>query len=148
MHIEIQLQIIGCNLATMPASIKTKKCVGKLCIWRPGHSYVCPLHVHFIFAGVRKFRDFFDFGLHCSLRVSLILLYFISTRAWVENLHIKNCIKNLMIVMPSYFTRTIGTRLCEEGHFSNILKIQTSQYPLLSFTLDYGQGYTQGYGHE
>ena len=93
--------------------------------------------------GVRQFRDLIDFGLHCSLSVSLILLYFISTRAWVENLHIKNCIKNLMIVMPSYFTRTIGTRLCEEGHFSNILKIQTSQYPLLSFTLDYGQGYTQ-----
>ena len=52
---------------------------------------------------VRKPRDLVGFGLHCSLRVSLILLYFISTRAWVENLHIKNCIKNLMVVMPSYF---------------------------------------------
>ena len=52
---------------------------------------------------VRKFRDLIDFGLHCSQRVSLILLYFISIRAWVENLHVKNCIKNLMVVMPSYF---------------------------------------------
>ena len=52
--------------------------------------------------GARKFRDLFDFGLDCSLRVSLILLYFICTKAWVEN-HIKNCIKNLMIVIPSYF---------------------------------------------
>ena len=102
-HSETQLRIIRCNLATMPAGMKTKKCIGKLCIWRPGHSYICPLHVHFIFAGVRKFSDFFDFGLHCSLRVSLILLYFISSRAWVENLHIKNCIKDLMVVMPSYF---------------------------------------------
>ena len=53
--------------------------------------------------GVIKFGDFLDFGFHCSLRVPLLLLYFISTRAWVENLHIKNCIKNLMVVMPSYF---------------------------------------------
>ena len=27
-----KLQIIECNLATMSAGIKTKKCVGKLCI--------------------------------------------------------------------------------------------------------------------
>ena len=53
--------------------------------------------------GVRKFRDLIDIGLHCSLRVSSVLLYFISIRAWVENLHISNCIKNLMVVMPSYF---------------------------------------------
>ena len=52
--------------------------------------------------GLRKFRDLIDFGLHCSLRVSLILFNFISIRAWVENLNIKNCIKNLMIVMPEY----------------------------------------------
>ena len=30
------------------------------------------------------------------------MLYFISIRAWVENLNIKNCIKNLMVIMPSY----------------------------------------------
>ena len=52
---------------------------------------------------VIMFRDLMDFGFHCSLRVSLNLLYFISTRAWVENLHINNFIKNLMVVMPSYF---------------------------------------------
>ena len=40
-----------------------------------------------------------------SLRVASILLYFISFKAWVENLHIKNCIKILMVVMPSYFYR-------------------------------------------
>ena len=53
--------------------------------------------------GLRKFRDLIDFGLHCSLRVSSILFYFISIRAWVKNLRIKNCIKNLMVVMSSYF---------------------------------------------
>ena len=52
---------------------------------------------------LRKFRDLIDLGLHCSVRDSSILFYFISIRAWVENLHIKNCIKNLMVVMSSYF---------------------------------------------
>ena len=32
-----------------------------------------------------------------------LMLYFISTRGWVENFHIKNCIKNLMVIIPSYF---------------------------------------------
>ena len=50
--------------------------------------------------------------------------------------------------MPSYFTKTISKRLREEGHFSNIVKIQTLQYHLLLFTLDKGQGYAQGYGQE
>ena len=36
-----------------------------------------------------------------------LMLYFISTRAWVENLHIKNCIKNLMGIMLSYFYKVI-----------------------------------------
>ena len=31
------------------------------------------------------------------------MLYFISIRAWVENVHIKNCIKNLMVIISSYF---------------------------------------------
>ena len=53
--------------------------------------------------GVRRFRDLIDFGLHCSLRPSLILFYSISIRAWLENLDIKNCVKNLMVVMPTYF---------------------------------------------
>ena len=93
----------------MPAEIKTKNCVPKLCIWRPGRSYVFPLHVHFMFVFFwgevrsKKFRDLIDFGLHCSLRVSSISFHFISIRVWVENLYIKNCIKNLMVVMPSYF---------------------------------------------
>ena len=39
---------------------------------------------------VRKFRDLINFSLHCSLSVSPILLYFISIRTWVENLHIEN----------------------------------------------------------
>ena len=86
--------------------------------------------------GVRKFRDLIDFALHCYLRVSLILLYFIPTGAWVENPDIKNCIKNLMVVMPIIFTRVIGTRLWKEGHFSNIVKMQTFQYLLQLFTLD------------
>ena len=72
------------------------------------HMYALCMSISCLFSsgitlGVRQFRNLIDFGLHCSLSVSLILLYFISTRAWVENLHIKNCIKNLMVVMPSYF---------------------------------------------
>ena len=72
------------------------------------HRYALCVFISCLFSsgmkfGVRKFRDLIDFGLHCSLRVSLILLYFTSIRAWVENLRIKNCIKNLMVVMPSYF---------------------------------------------
>ena len=43
-----EIKIIGCNLATMAANIRPKICVQKLCIWRPGCSYVCPLHVHFM----------------------------------------------------------------------------------------------------
>ena len=88
--------------------------------------------------GVRKFRDLIDFGLHWFLRVSLILLCFTSTRTWVQNLLVKNCVKNLMVVTPSYFYKDnkISTRLREEGHFSNIVKTQTSQYLLLLFTLD------------
>ena len=61
--------------------------------------------------GARKFRDLIEFGLQGSLRFSSILLDFISVRAWEENLYIKNCIKNLMVVMPSYFTRAISKRL-------------------------------------
>ena len=45
--------------------------------------------------GVIKFKDLIDFpkGFH--------QIYFISTRAWVENL--QNFIKSLMVVMQSYF---------------------------------------------
>ena len=59
----------------------------------------------FVWGEVRSnnFRDLIDFGLHCSLRVSSISFHFKSIRVLVENLHIKNCIKNLMVVMPSYF---------------------------------------------
>ena len=35
------------------------------------------------------------------------MLYFISIIAGVENLLIKNCNKNLMIIMPSYFYKEI-----------------------------------------
>ena len=36
-----------------------------------------------------------------------VMLYFTSIRVWVENLHIKNYIKNLMVIMPSYFYKDI-----------------------------------------
>ena len=36
-----------------------------------------------------------------------LMLYFISIRAWVENLNITNCIKNLMVIMPSYFNKNV-----------------------------------------
>ena len=29
--------------------------------------------------------------------------FFIYIKAWVENLNIKNCTKNLVVIMPSYF---------------------------------------------
>ena len=35
------------------------------------------------------------------------MLYLISIKAWVENLHIKNGIKYFMITMPSYFYKDI-----------------------------------------
>ena len=35
------------------------------------------------------------------------MLYFISIKAWVANLQIKDCIKNLMFIMPSYFYKDI-----------------------------------------
>ena len=72
----------------MPAGIKTKKCVGN---WAfdtlDVHMYAFCMSISYLFSsgmklGVRKFRDLFDFGLHYFLRVSLILLYFISARAW------------------------------------------------------------------
>ena len=36
-----------------------------------------------------------------------LMLYFISIKAWVANLQIKDCIKNLMVIMPSYFYKDI-----------------------------------------
>ena len=48
---------------------------------------------------VRKFRDLIDFGLHCSLRVLLVLLYFIP----IENLHIKAGIL-LFLMLNLHFT--------------------------------------------
>ena len=53
--------------------------------------------------GVRKFGYLIDFSLACSLEVSLILLYFVSTRAWVKKFKTKNCIKNFIVVMAIYF---------------------------------------------
>ena len=104
-HTEIQLQIIGCNLANMPKDIWPKKCTRKLCIWHPGcHMYAFCMSISNLLSsgiklGVRKFRDLINFGLYCSLSASSVLLYF---RAWVEN-HLKNCIKSLMVAIPSYF---------------------------------------------
>ena len=37
---------------------------------------------------------------------------------------------------------------CEKGHFGNILNIQITQYPLLMFSLDSGEGYAQGSDQE
>ena len=53
--------------------------------------------------GVRKFGYLIDFSLVCSVGVSLILLYFMPTRAWVKKFQTNNCIKNLMVVMAVYF---------------------------------------------
>ena len=60
----------------MPAG----KCVRKLCIWRTGRSCVCfYMSISCLFSsgmqlGGRWFRNLIDFGVHCSLTVSLILL--------------------------------------------------------------------------
>ena len=53
-----------------------------------------------------------------------------------------------MVVMPSYFYKDNKFKTSEEGHFSNIVKIETSEYPLLLFTLDQVQGYALGYDQE
>ena len=68
--------------------------------------FACPFHVCFLlgWSWVWKFRVIINFGLHCSLRVSLIF-NFISIKGWVENLYINNYIKNLMAVMTNYFYR-------------------------------------------
>ena len=34
----------------------------------------------------------------------------VSIRAWVENLHIKNCVKNLMVAVPSYIYKDTEDR--------------------------------------
>ena len=108
-HTRIQLQMIGCNLANVLADIRSKKFAYENCAFDVLNFICMPFACLFCLLSsgmklrVRRFRDIIDFGLHCSLSVSSILLYFISIKAWTENLHIKNCIKNLMVVMPSYF---------------------------------------------
>ena len=93
----------------MPTDIRPKNCAQKLCVWRPGgHIYAFCMSISCLLSsgmklGVKKLGDLIDFDLPCSLKVSSILFYFISIRACVENLHIKNCIKYLMVVMSSYF---------------------------------------------
>ena len=59
-----------------------------------------------------------------------LILYFIPIRTWVENLHMKSCIKDLMVRMPSYFYQAIKGKTC-----SNIANIQTTLYSLLVFPL-------------
>ena len=61
--------------------------------------------------GVQKFRNLIEFDLQDFQTVASVLFYFISILTWVENLHIKNCIKNFMVLMPSFFTRIIRARL-------------------------------------
>ena len=43
-----------------------------------------------------------------------------------------------MVVMPSHFYKDnkYNKFFSEEGHFSNIVNIQTAQYPLLIFSLN------------
>ena len=76
-HTEIKLQIIGCNLTNMPAVIRPKPCIRK--VGHPEcHMYVFCMSISCLFSsgmklGVWKFRFLIAFGLHRSLRVSLIL---------------------------------------------------------------------------
>ena len=108
-HTEIQCQVIGCNLANIPADIRPKNCLRKSCFWHPGcHMYIFCIFISRLFSsrinfGVRIFRDLIKFDLQGFLTVALILICFISIRAWVENLHIWNCIENLRVIMPHYF---------------------------------------------
>ena len=97
------------KLANMSLNIRLQYCVRKLCIWRLGrYMYVFYMSISRLYSSgmkleVRKFRDLIEFDLQGFVEDSSILLYFISIRAWVENLHIKNCIKNLMVIILSYF---------------------------------------------
>ena len=61
------------------------------------------------------------------------MLYFISIIAWVENVHIKNCNKNLMIIMPSYFYKEIKDKTWNSSVKKTILV--TSQTYRLRSTL-------------
>ena len=67
-HTEIQLQMIGCNLANMPRDISPKNCLRKLCVWRPGrHMYVICMSISHMFSSgmklrVRKFSDLIEFS--------------------------------------------------------------------------------------
>ena len=75
---------------------------------------------------VRKFRNLIEFGFQGSVKVSSILLYFISIRAWVANADL------FLHGQKGQHLKIFG----EEGHFSKIASIQTIQYPLLMFLLD------------
>ena len=106
---QLQNKIQIYKLANMSLNIRLQYCVRKLCIWRLGrYMYVFYMSISRLYSSgmkleVRKFRDLIEFDLQGFVEDSSILLYFISIRAWVENLHIKNCIKNLMVIILSYF---------------------------------------------
>ena len=65
-----------------------------------------------------------------------LMLYFISFRGWVENLHIQNCIKNLMVMMPSSFYKTIKDKTWKSSVKKAIL-VTLQTYKLYS-TLYWG----------
>ena len=106
---QLQNKIQIYKLVNMSLEIRPQYCVRKLCIWRlRRYMYVFYMSIPRLYSsgmklGVRTFRDLIEFDLQGFVGDSSILLYFISVRAWVENLHIKNCIKNLMVVILSYF---------------------------------------------
>ena len=54
-------------------------------------------------SGIRNFENFFEFGIQDSSSVASILFYFTSICALVKSFDIKNCIKYLVVLMPSYF---------------------------------------------
>ena len=59
------------------------------------------------------------------------MLYFISIRTWVESLNIKNCIKNLMVKMPSYFKKNVKDKN-RKSSVRNTILVTSQTYKLYS----------------
>ena len=58
-----------------------------------------------------------------------LCFFFISIRACVENLHTKNCIKNLMVIMPSYFYKDIKDKTWNSS-VKNAILVTSQTYKL------------------
>lgn len=70
---------------------------------------------------------------------------FTSIRGWLETLQIKNCIKNLTVIMPSYFYKDSKDKAWKPSVKKTILAASHTHKPhiyrSLMFSLDWRNGY-------